>query len=47
VQGTAVVVHDDVKLQELWNSSLRSWFPGGRRDPEIVLLAVRAIPQLV
>ena len=41
VQGTAVVVHDDVKLQELWNPTLRSWFPRGRRDPEIVLLAVR------
>ena len=41
VQGTAVVVRDDVKVQELWNSSLRSWFPRGRHDPEIVLVAVR------
>jgi general stress protein 26 len=41
VQGTAVVVRDDVKLKELWNPSLRSWFPRGRRDPEIVLVAMR------
>jgi general stress protein 26 len=41
VQGTAVVVRDDVKLQELWNPTLRSWFPRGRRDPEIALVAVR------
>ena len=41
VQGTAVVVRDDVKLKELWNPTLRSWFPRGRRDPEIVLVAVR------
>ncbi len=43
VQGTAVVVRDDVKLQELWNPTLRSWFPRGRRDPEIVLVAVRIV----
>ena len=41
VQGTAVVVCDAVKLRELWNPALRSWFPRGRRDPEIVLVAVR------
>ena len=41
VQGTAIVVRDDVKLKELWNPTLRSWFPRGRRDPEIVLVAVR------
>jgi general stress protein 26 len=41
VQGMAIVVRDDVKLKELWNPTLRSWFPRGRRDPEIVLVAVR------
>ena len=41
VQGTAVVVRDDVKLQELWNPTMRAWFPRGRRDPDIVLVAVR------
>ena len=41
VQGTAVIVRDDVKLQRVWNPTLRSWFPRGRRDPEIVLVALR------
>jgi general stress protein 26 len=41
VQGTGVVVRDDVKLRELWNPTLRSWFPQGQRDAEIVLIAVR------
>lgn len=41
IQGTAVVVRDDVKLQELWNPTMRAWFPRGRRDPEIALVAVR------
>lgn len=40
VQGTAVVVRDGVKLRELWNPTLRAWFPRGRRDPEIILVAV-------
>lgn len=41
VQGTAVVVRDDVKLQELWNPTLRFWFPRGRREEDVVLVAVR------
>ena len=41
VQGTAIVVRDDVKLRELWNPTMRAWFPRGRRDPEIALVAVR------
>jgi general stress protein 26 len=41
VQGTAVVVQDDHKVRELWNPTYRAWFPKGRRDPEIVLVALR------
>jgi len=41
VHGTAVVVRDNVKLKKLWNPTMRSWFPKGRRDPELVLVAVR------
>lgn len=43
VQGTAVVVRDDVKLQELWSPTLRFWFPRGRRRDDIVLIAVRVM----
>ena len=41
VQGTAVVVHDDHKVKQVWNPTYRAWFPKGRRDPEIVLVALR------
>jgi general stress protein 26 len=41
VQGTAVVVRDDLQLNRLWNSTYRAWFPKGRRDAELVLVAVR------
>ena len=41
VHGTAVVVKDDLKVRRIWNPTYRAWFPRGRRDPEIVLIAVR------
>lgn len=43
IQGTAVVVRDDVQLNRLWNSTYRAWFPKGKQDPELVLVAVRII----
>ena len=41
VQGTAVVVEDNHKVKKLWNPTYRAWFPKGRRDPEIVLVALK------
>jgi len=41
VQGTAIVVRDDWQLKRIWNPTYRSWFPKGKRDPEIVLVALR------
>ena len=41
VQGTAIVVRDDWQLKRIWNPTSRSWFPKGKRDPEIVLVALR------
>ena len=41
VQGTAVVVREDVQLQELRNPTPRFWFPRGRPDSEMALIAVR------
>jgi general stress protein 26 len=41
VQGTAVVVCDDWYLKRFWNPTYRAWFPKGRKDPELVLVAVR------
>jgi len=41
VQGTAVVVSDDYHLKRFWNPTYRAWFPKGKHDPELVLVAVR------
>ena len=41
VYGTAFVVHDDYQIGRLWNPTYRAWFPKGKRDPELVLVAVR------
>jgi general stress protein 26 len=41
VHGTAFVVQDDVKVRRLWNPTFRAWFPKGRRDPEVTLIAVQ------
>ena len=41
VEGTAIVVRDDVRLKRMWNPTYRSWFPKGQTDPEIALVAVR------
>jgi general stress protein 26 len=41
VHGTAVVVQDDHKVSEVWNPTYRAWFPRGRKDPEIVLVALK------
>jgi general stress protein 26 len=41
VYGTAVVVHDDMTVNRLWNPTYRAWFPKGKRDPALVLVAVR------
>ena len=41
VQGTAIVVRDDVRLKELSKKPLRSWFTRGTRNPRIVLVAMR------
>jgi general stress protein 26 len=41
VHGTAIVVCDDVRLERMWNPTYRAWFPKGKRDPDIVLVAVQ------
>lgn len=36
--GTATIVEDDAKLQELWGPGLDAWFPKGPTDSDAVLL---------
>jgi general stress protein 26 len=40
VNGTAQLVDDRNKLDELWSMAYRAWFPKGKDDPDIVLLKV-------
>jgi general stress protein 26 len=38
--GTAEIVKDKVKINELWSDFLKTWFPQGKDDPTIALLKV-------
>ena len=38
--GTAEVVDDRAKLEELWNTFAEAWLPGGPEDPYAVLVKV-------
>jgi general stress protein 26 len=41
VSGRGRLVLDKQKARELWNPTLRAWFPQGLDDPELALLCVR------
>jgi general stress protein 26 len=41
VSGTASVVDDIAKKQQLWNKFAEAWFPGGVNDPDLALVRVR------
>lgn len=40
VSGTANVVKDRAKMDELWTPILKAWFPDGVEDPNLALLKV-------
>ncbi|MES3034331.1 MAG: pyridoxamine 5'-phosphate oxidase family protein [Gemmatimonadota bacterium] len=42
IRGTAALVRDPAKVEELWNPGMKAWFPNGPTDPEITLVHVRA-----
>ena len=41
VSGRCRLVLDKEKARELWNPTLKAWFPQGLDDPELALLCVR------
>jgi general stress protein 26 len=41
VSGTAEIVRDREKMEELWNPIYKAWFPKALEDPEIALLKVK------
>ena len=42
VAGTATVVHDQARIDELWSAQASAWFTGGREDPAVALIRVDA-----
>lgn len=40
LSGTAATVEDREKIARLWKTEWKVWFPGGKDDPNIVLLRV-------
>lgn len=40
ISGTAQLVRDRAKIEELWNPLFKAWFPQGLDDPELALLKV-------
>jgi len=40
ISGTAANVSDRDKVAELWSEGFKAWFPGGKDDPDLVLLRV-------
>ncbi|MEO6418091.1 MAG: pyridoxamine 5'-phosphate oxidase family protein [Polyangiaceae bacterium] len=42
VTGTARLVTDRAKLDELWQETMRTWFPKGKDDPSLVLVMLTA-----
>ncbi len=43
VFGSASVVEDPARKQQLWSSEAQAWFPGGPDDPAMALIRVRII----
>jgi general stress protein 26 len=40
ISGTAQIVRDRRKIEELWKPELKAWFPKGLEDPDIALLKI-------
>lgn len=40
ISGTAQLVRDRQKIEELWSEPLATWFPKGKDDPNIALIRV-------
>ena len=42
ISGRATVVDDRVKARDLWSEHMRTWFPKGVDDPDLILIRVEA-----
>lgn len=41
ITGTAQIVTDQAKINELWTEAMTTWFPKGKDDPNIALIRVQ------
>jgi general stress protein 26 len=42
ISGTAEIVHDDAKAEQLWSAPLNTWFPDGLDTAGLTLIKVHA-----
>ncbi|GAB3219908.1 pyridoxamine 5'-phosphate oxidase family protein [Spirosoma arcticum] len=42
LSGRGEVTKDKAKINELWDDTLKTWFPNGKDDPRICLINVKA-----
>lgn len=42
ISGSATLVHDRDKINDLWSPALEAWFPDGKDDPTVALIKVSA-----
>lgn len=40
IEGSARLVDDRARKEELWSAVARPWFPGGVDDPDLIVLAI-------
>jgi general stress protein 26 len=40
VSGIGSFVRDERRLKELWTGKHKAWFPGGKKDPDLMLLRI-------
>lgn len=43
IYGEAKILYDRKKIDELWGPMLKTWFNGGKDDPELTLIKVRQL----
>ncbi|GGE96284.1 pyridoxamine 5'-phosphate oxidase family protein [Mycetocola zhadangensis] len=42
ISGSATLVHDRAKIDELWSPAVGAWFPDGKDDPTVALIKISA-----
>ena len=43
ISGTAAMIEDQAKKDQLWSKLAEAWFPGGSRDPDLALVQVQIV----